>query len=627
MCGICGKLTFDGSEVAQDLIKHMCATIRHRGPDDEGVYTNGSIGLGQCRLSIIDLRPISTAPMSNEDGHVWLVFNGEIYNFRELRDELQKCGHQFKTRCDTEVIVHAYEEYGHDCLRHFNGMFSFALWDSRRRELFCARDRLGQKPFCYAHNKKGFLFGSEIKAITEDPHFTVEPDYNAIDVYLNYCYIPSPLCAFKGIAKLQPGHFLVCRNNGELRVHCYWSPPRIPDKSKASVEDLKEELDLRLREAVRKRMISDVPLGAFLSGGLDSATIVAIMAQESSQPVKTFSIGFKDDGFNELPYARLLADRYGTDHHEFIIEPDAVEVLPQLVRHYNEPFADSSMLPTYYVSKLTRKHVKVVLSGDGGDENFGGYGRYGLMKRWQQAAQLLKPTWPLLRSMNRGLSLLPYHNGLARVQRGVYMLSHDLAEQYRLHLSVGLKPQEKRQLYTSEFQQRLAEMQTENPIAAFADAQELNPIDFCMVHDQRFYLPDDLMVKSDIASMANSLELRSPMLDYNIVEFAATIPVKWKRHNNVGKWIFKETFGKLLPNEIINKPKSGFSIPLAHWFQNELNEFLHDCLLGHRTRQRGIFQHKHVLRMVHEHETGARLWHNRLWTLLMLELWFREFVD
>jgi asparagine synthase (glutamine-hydrolysing) len=627
MCGICGKLTFDGSEVAPDLIKHMCATILYRGPDDEGVYTNGPIGLGQRRLSIIDPHPMSTAPISNEEGQIWLVFNGEIYNFQELRAELENCGHKFRTHSDTEVIVHAYEEYSHDCLAHFNGMFSFALWDSRRQELFCARDRLGQKPFCYAHNQKAFLFGSEIKTITADSQFYVEPDYSAIDVYLDYGYIPSPLCAFKGIAKLRPGHFLVCREGGELRTHCYWSPPSVRYKSNASIESLGEELDLRLRKAVRYRMVADVPLGAFLSGGLDSATIVALMAQESSKPVKTFSIGFEDDGFNELPFAKLLAERYATDHHEFIVEPQAADILPLLVRHYNEPFADASMLPTYYVSKLTREYVKVALSGDGGDENFAGYGRYNLMKRWQQAAQCLKPTRPLLGAINRVLDCLPYHNQLARAQRGVYMLSNNLAEQYRLHLSAGLKPQEKKQLYTSEFQAELTEMEVADPLAAFANAPQLNPIDFCVVHDQHFYLPDELMVKSDIASMANSLELRSPMLDHSIVEFAATIPAKWKLHNNVGKWIFRRTFGKLLPNEILNKPKSGFSIPLASWFQNDLRNLLHDCLLDQCARQRGLFKHEHVLRMVREHETGARLWHNRLWTLLMLELWFREFVD
>jgi asparagine synthase (glutamine-hydrolysing) len=627
MCGICGKLTFDGSEVSQELLKHMCATIRHRGPDDEGIYSSGHVGLGQRRLSIIDLRPIATAPMSNEDGHIWLVFNGEIYNFQKLRGDLQKCGHYFKTLSDTEVIVHAYEEYGYDCLAHFDGMFSFALWDSRRRELFCARDRIGQKPFCYTHLKNAFIFGSEIKAITADPQFTVEPDYGAIDVYLSYGYIPSQLCAFKNIAKLQPGHFLVCRDNGYLIVKRYWSPPRIPNKSKAPIEQLKEELDLQLREAVRKRMIADVPLGAFLSGGIDSTTIVALMAQESSLPVRTFSIGFKDDAFNELPYAKLLAERYGTEHHEFIIEPDAAEVLPVLVCHYNEPFADSSALPTYYLSKLTREHVTVALSGDGGDESFAGYRHYGLMKRWQRATQLLKPVRPLLHAINRGFDLLPYHNRLARAQRGIHMLSHDLAEQYRLQLSAGFKPQEKRQLYTPEFQQRLSKMQIKDPIAAFEDAPDLNPIDFCMVHDQSFYLPDELMVKSDIASMANSLELRSPMLDHNFVAFAATIPVKWKRRNSAGKWIFKETFGKLLPEEILNKPKSGFSIPLARWFKNELNGLLHDYLMDHRAKQRGLFQHRYVSRIVREHETGVRLWHNRLWALLVLEMWFRKFID
>jgi len=627
MCGICGKVQFKGGHVSFDLIKKMCATIIHRGPDDNGVYVNEGVGLGQTRLSINDLRPEATAPLSNEDCTIWLVFNGEIYNFKELRNNLQANGHEFRTQTDTEVIIHAYEEYGHDCLSYFNGMFAFALWDSNRKELFCARDRVGKKPFCYATDGNSFTFGSEIKAIAVDPDFSTTPDYGALDIYLSYGYVPSPYSAFSGISKLQPGHYLVCQSNGAVNIKRYWTPPFCLDKSKASEHEIKEELEIRIRDAIKLRMISDVPLGAFLSGGIDSTSIVALMAQESTNPIKTFSIGFKDDAHNELPYARMLSDRYQTDHHEFLVEPNCVSDLPHLVRHFNEPFADSSAIPTYYISKMAKSCVTVAISGDGGDELFAGYSRYGEILKWSNLSDRLRLLRPIIRRMEKKLDGFPYNNYFAKVSRGMHMLGNNLSSQYNLQMSVGLKTQEKNELYLSEFREMISKSSVLNPGFCKIQDSDLSPIEYCMLHDQSFYLPDDLMVKSDIASMANSLEVRAPLLDHRLIEYVATIPIEMKWRNGIGKWIFREAFRDFLPSQILNKKKTGFSIPKSRWLRGELNELAHDVLLDRRAAARGILDVKKIARLMREHECGVRDWGNRLWTMLVMEIWFREFID
>ena len=628
MCGICGKISFTDAVVERELIAAMCAALVHRGPDDQGIYTAPHVGLGQRRLSIIDLRAAATAPLANEDETVWVVFNGEIYNFRVLRDELVEKGHTFQTKTDTEVIVHLYEEYGVECLQKMRGMFAFALWDARKSRLFAARDRLGKKPFCYAKTGRAFVFGSEIKAIAADPGISIAPDFLAIDRYLTYGYVPSPLSAFEGINKLQPGHYLTCTTDGELEVRRYWEPP-LAEKTTMSEQEIQEEILRRLRESVRLRMISDVPLGAFLSGGIDSTTVVALMAQESSRPVKTFSIGFEEDAYNELPYARMLAKRYGTDHHEFVVKPDAAEVLPLLVKHYGEPFADSSALPTYYVSRLTRDHVTVALSGDGGDESFAGYDRYGQLLKWNRFDAIPPHLRKLLAgTAQKAIDSLPYHNTMARASRGMAMIQHGLRERYLLEMTSGLKPQEKRIAYTGEFH-RLIESQNgrRNTLAAYPYEGGMDAVDWMMRHDQNFYLPDDLMVKSDIASMANSLEVRCPLLDHTIVEFAATIPSSMKLNGTGGKAIFKKTVRDLLPPEILAKPKTGFGVPIGKWFRGELAPLLRENLLDARAARRGLLEPAIITRMVGEHVAGKREWSNRLWALLFLELWFREFID
>jgi asparagine synthase (glutamine-hydrolysing) len=622
MCGIAGKIDFRGAPVERSLIERMCATIVHRGPDDEKIYVAPGIGLGQRRLAIIDLDHRAAAPLANEDGSIWVTFNGEIYNFRELREELERKGHTFRSGTDTEVIVHAYEEHGIDCLARFRGMFSFALWDAPRKRLFAARDRLGKKPFVYARTADGLVFGSEIKAVTADPSVTVAPNLRAIDAYLTYQYVPSPMTAFEGIAKLPPAHYLIAEN-GDVRVERYWSASARPP-SRASEEELEHEIVERLREAVRMRLVSDVPLGAFLSGGIDSATIVAMMAEAGSAPVKTFSIGFEEAGFDELPYARLVAERYGTDHHEMIVRPNAAELLPKLVHHYNEPFADSSALPTYCVAQMTRQHVTVALSGDGGDENFAGYENYAVVMAWSRGDAIPGPVRrTAARTAGAVLDALPHTTTLARASRALSMLAADVPRRFLLQTSI-LKPQEKAAAYTAQF--RAIAGAQRSPVA-LEWSDDMDPLDWMMRHDQSFYLADCLNVKVDIAAMANSLEVRCPLLDHEFIEFTATIPSAMKRDGQGGKRIFKRAVAPLLPPEILTKKKSGFSLPVARWFRNELAPLLQANLLDEKAQRRGLFQPEFIRRMVGEHIAGTRDWSSRLWALLFLELWFREFID
>ncbi len=628
MCGICGKLIFKDSVPEPGIIRAMCKTIVHRGPDDEGIYTAPHIGLGQRRLSIIDLEPSACPPLSNEDHTVWLAFNGEIYNFQELRKHLKGCGHRFTTNSDTEVIIHLYEEEGVECLLKLRGMFAFALWDKRREILFCARDRMGKKPFCYTLTPQSFVFGSEIKAITADTDVSVSPDYHAIDQYLTYQFVPSPLTAFEGIKRLRPGEYLTCDLKGNVKTQGYWEPP-LSKKTSASQKEIEEELLRRLRESVRMRMISDVPLGVFLSGGIDSATIVALMAQESARPVKTFSIGFEEDAFNELPYARLLAERYGTEHHELIVKPNAAEVLPLLVRHYNEPFSDSSALPTYYVSKMTRQFVTVALNGDGGDESFAGYNNYAMIQGWNKWDVL--PLWlrKLVAEGGRGLlNSFPHSNNAARLRRVFAMFGAANVKARRLQFGTIVKPEEKRLAYTPLFRELISKLPVpEDLLSAYPWEDGMDALDWLMRHDQNFYLPDCLMVKTDIASMTNSLEVRCPFLDHEFVEFAATLPSRIKRDAMGGKVILKSAVKNLLPPEILNKHKTGFGFPIAQWFRSDLAPMLKETLLDETSARRGLFEQYLLKKMVNEHIEGRRDWSNRLWAFLFLELWFREFID
>ena len=629
MCGIGGKLYFDPARpVARDVLERMNAVLAHRGPDDAGIFCDGAVGLAHRRLSIIDLSPAGHQPMSNEDGTVWIVFNGEIYNFKSLRPDLLTRGHRFRSNSDTEVIVHLYEEHGTDCLRLLRGMFAFAIWDGPRRQLFLARDRLGKKPLCYQQDAHAFRFASEAKAILQDPEVQASPDPAGVSQYLTFGYVPSPASAFRGFRRLPPGHFLTCRD-GRVEVARYWRLRR-DQKRARSEEDWCREIVAHLEEAVRLRMISDVPLGAFLSGGIDSSAVVAMMSRVSSGPVKTFAIGFEEPEYDELPYARQVAERFGTEHHELVVRPDAAAILPKLAWHYDEPFGDSSAVPTFYVSEMTRRYVTVALNGDAGDESFGGYDRYlanllaAKFDRWPGARVFRRairsglPRWPL---SGRRTSLL------YRGRRFLEGLTESPERRYARWFC-HFHGDRRQELLTPEFRAGAGDG---DELAAMLDLyRQTDAPDFgdaTLGVDAALYLPDDLLVKVDIASMAHSLEARSPFLDHVFMEFAATIPFDLKVRGRVKKYILKRALGGLLPAPILHRPKMGFGVPIDRWLRQELRELLSDTLLSPRACGRGYFDARVVRRLAQEHVRGRANWHYLLWTLLMLELWHRTYID
>ncbi len=636
MCGICGKISLDSGPVGEDLLKRMASVLVHRGPDDEGVWTKNypeglSVGLGHRRLSVIDLTEHARQPMSNEDGTVWIVYNGEIYNFPELRKDLLSKGHVFRSRSDTETILHLYEEYGVDCLHHLRGMFAFGIWDEKERMLFLARDRVGKKPLYYYHDQRGFIFASEIKAILQDSRVQRVPDLLAIHHYLTYQSVPSPWSAFRGIRKLPPAHYLLFRE-GKIYINRYWRLsyiPKFPANTERDRQALKEHLFDLLREAVKIRLISDVPLGAFLSGGIDSSVVVALMSEVAEEPVRTFSIGFYEEEYDELRYARAVAERFKTVHTEFKVRPDAVEVLPKLVWHYNEPFADPSAIPTYYVSKLAREHVKVALNGDGGDENFGGYERYraGLLARRFDIIP-----GPLRKVIFSGLSrILPATSNplglLWRMKRFSEAIS--CAPEIRnANWICHFRNATKEKLYTEEFLTAVRNADSMDIIAErFHEAEADNLLDRLLYTDVNLYLPETLLVKIDIASMANSLEARSPFLDHRLMEFVARLPADWKLSGGTTKVILRELFRDKLPEGILRRGKMGFGVPLAQWFRTELKDMLYDLLLDRRSVERGYFREEFIREMIDEHISGRWNWQYQLYNLLMLELWHREFID
>jgi asparagine synthase (glutamine-hydrolysing) len=626
VCGIAGRVNFaSGAPVAEAMVRQMCALIGHRGPDGEGVYVRGPVGLGHRRLAIIDLSPGGSQPMSAANGQVWITFNGEIYNFRELRVGLEKRGHRFRSQSDTEVLLAAYLEYGVSCLSHLRGMFAFAIWDGRSRSLFIARDRLGKKPLHYRLDREGIAFASEPKAFLADPGFVPEPDFEAISHYLTYQYVPSPYSAFRGVRKLPPAHYLLVQD-GHVRVQRYWALAYGP-KRRITEEEACEELVSRLTDSVRLRLISDVPLGAFLSGGIDSSAIVALMAQLSRAPVKTFSIGFEEKNYDELPYARLVARRYDTDHHEFIVRPDAAEIFDRLVWHYNEPYADESAIPTYYLSRLTRQHVTVALNGDAGDENFAGYERYVPESSVELYGRLAGP----LRSFAaRAASALPEFGGsrglVARGQRWLDRGADTRAGRYARRM-MYFDPQLKGTVCTPEFERASGGNPSDRLLLhALSENGDERFLDTMMRADVGLYLPDCLLVKVDIASMAHGLEARSPFLDHTFMEFVAALPANFKLRNGVKKYILRKAVAHLLPAAILNRRKMGFGVPLEYWFRGALRGLTRDVLLGH-SAARGYFRRSIVARWIDEHERGIRNWHDQLWTLLMLELWHRAYID
>jgi asparagine synthase (glutamine-hydrolysing) len=638
MCGITGAVWTDPiAALSPAVLEQMIEVLRHRGPDDAGSFreelklrpgygTMPGVALGHRRLSIIDVAG-GHQPLANEDGSVWIVFNGEIYNHRELRQRLEGSGHQFRTRCDTETIVHLYEDEGLGFLQHLNGMFALAIWDARQRRLVLARDRLGKKPLYYRREPHRLLFASELKSLLQVPGIERQIDPQALDEYFTYQYVPHPRTIFRGFSKLPPAHYGVYAD-GRWMTRCYWNPD-FDQEVQRPMADYAAELRELLTSAVRLRLESDVPLGAFLSGGVDSSLVVGLMQRMLGQPVKTFSIGFPVKEFDETAYAREVATRLGTEHHEFRVEPQGIDVLEKMVWHYDEPFADSSAIPTYYVAQLTRQHVTVALTGDGGDELFAGYLRYRAVRvaawfdhlpRWARAI-LGNSRW-------HGLSYRrPQGSFLRRVGRLSEALGYSPQRRYMEWVSL-FNEARRAELYSDDFLARLPDADPFRFLAeAFTRSRHRDQVTSASLTDLVTYLPCDLMTKVDIASMANSLECRAPFLDYRVAELAAKMPIQYKLYRGRGKRILREAFPELVTRGLARRSKMGFGVPLEQWFRHELKEYSRQVLLDPRAVGRSYFRPGAVERMLDEHQTGAFDHGYRLWALLFFELWHRQWID
>ena len=624
MCGIAG---FSGQQVIQqsqayaEILERMCTVITHRGPDDQGLLIKDGIALGMRRLSIIDLAG-GHQPMSGENESVSVVFNGEIYNYRDLRPRLESLGHRFRTDSDTEVIVHSYEEFGADCIHHLRGMFALAVWDDRKRTLFLARDRVGKKPLYYTLTPRGTLvFGSELKCLLEHPEVRRETDPSAIDAFLSLGYVPDPISIFRDINKLPPGHHLTFVD-GRITVKQYWDFHFDPLDLQRE-EDYLEELRSLLDESVKMRLVSDVPLGAFLSGGIDSSVVVGLMSRHLDQPVKTFSIGFREESYDELEYARITARHFRTDHTEFILTPDLCRIVDELIWHFDEPFADTSAVPTYMLSKLAREHVTVVLSGDGGDELFAGYTRYVVDRKRNRYVRIPRL---LRRGLMQPVSRLLPHRTPGR--NYLHNIALDPLDRYLDSLSV-FTSLHKESLYTDSFNRqlnlepsRLPELQGYASNVTTGEA-----LDRMLYIDSKSYLPGVILTKVDRMSMAASLEARAPLLDHKLIEFVVRIPAGIKMKGIETKHVFKRAFRDLVPPEILNRKKQGFDVPLRHWINDQLSELVRDTFSDSRTRSRGYVDPRYVDLLLNEHSRHRRDHSLRLWTLLMLELWHRVFCD
>lgn len=617
MCGICGKVHFDlGKPVFQDEVRKMTDLITHRGPDDSGYYIKENVGFGFRRLSIIDLHT-GHQPLSNEDGTVWIVFNGEIYNHAELREQLITKGHQFKTKTDTETIVHLYEEYGNECVKYLRGMFAFAIWDEKSKKLFCARDRFGIKPFFYFTDNDRFVFGSEIKCILSESSSLSSLSLPMLDQYLTFGYSSQDGTIYQNIKKLKPAHTLEIQNGGRIKISRYWDIEYRPDYSKTE-DEWCELLDDKLSESVKAHLMSDVPLGAFLSGGVDSSAVVALMSKHSNSRVKTFSIGFKEAEFNELKYAREVANRYQTEHHEQIVEPESVSLLPDLVNSYDEPFADASAIPTYFVSKFAREFVTVALSGDGGDELFAGYNKY-------------------QRMMNmRDFNVLPdavskhFWGGLNKIipnsmkgKGATYYLSKP-KNSFPAFLSIWQQA-ERKKLFRKEIWENIKESPAElRRVGCFINPESTDFLFNMQKMDMQRYMVDDILTKVDRASMQNSLEVRVPILDHEFAELAASIPSELKLKGNSKKYIFKEAMKGHLPESIISHKKQGFTVPLKSWFKEDLKEYVNDRLVNTKGPLYDYLEPAYVSKIVDGHHNGMRDFNDKIWSLLFLDEWLNS---
>ncbi|MCP4398084.1 MAG: asparagine synthase (glutamine-hydrolyzing) [bacterium] len=640
MCGIVGIVGASRDFRADErVLDAMCQAIRHRGPDDQGIYANERVGLGMRRLSIIDLNT-GHQPICNEDRSVWVVLNGEIYNYRELRSELEAGGHRFSTNSDTEVLVHLYEEYGDECVTHLRGMFGIALWDVRQQKLLLLRDRLGQKPIFYTVQKDCVVFASEMKAILEYPGISRDLNRQALDDYLTYAYVPAPATIFTVVRKLPPAHLLRLSLSADsaqtplqerVNVERYWHVRYQADEPARSEAEYTRDILETLREAVRLRMIGDVPLGAFLSGGIDSSIIVALMSELSSQPVKTFSIGFGEKSYDEVEYAGIVAERYQTDHYEFQVTPQTRDIIEELVWHCDEPFADSSAIPTYYVSKCAREHVTVALSGDGGDEIFAGYRRY-LGRKLAEGFNRI-PEAVRHHVLDPLIARIP--EGAGYTGKSVVKKLKRFAEQardverapYSSRLAV-VDEALKQMLYTPEMRQMIdGKAPFADLIPYFERCAELDAVTQMMWVDLQTYLPDDILVKVDRMSMAVSLESRSPFLDHVLIEALSRVPTNLKLKGMTPKYLLKKISQPFLPPEILTRPKQGFVVPIAAWLKSELRDFFQDAVLSASAHTRDFFERAALERVLNEHRQGKRDHSQALWAVLMFELWCRRFLE
>lgn len=623
MCGICGTVGF----ADMGLLKNMCRVMSHRGPDDEGFFIDEEIGLGIRRLKVIDL-DTGNQPIHNEDKTLWIVFNGEIYNFKEQRKWLIEKGHKFYTKTDTEVIIHLYEEKGEDCVSALNGMFTFAIWDNSKGKLFIARDRLGVKPLYYSLNNGDLLFASEMKSLLEYDRIQREINLEAIDYFLTFLYVPEPVSIFKGVNKLLPAHTLTYEK-GNVSIKKYWDLSFAKQK-KLKVGEYSESIYALLKDSVQQRLISDVPLGVFLSGGIDSSAIVGLMSKLNNQQVKTFSIGYskKDSSFNELDSARLVAEYFNTEHHEFIVEPDLLEILPKLAWHLDEPFADSSAIPTYLVSQVARKHITVALSGIGGDECFAGYPRYLGMKFAQYYQKIpvfaRKLAFNTIDKLSESTNSRDVIKWAKRFTRGGLK---NAADRYIDWISY-LRKEEREKIYSPGMFQYLAGSDSNHFHQGYLQSVEAADfLDKVFYLDAKTYLPGDLLFMGDKMSMANSLELREPFCDYRLLELSASIPYDLKIKGYNLKYLLKKALGSLLPKEILAKKKQGFMIPIGRWIKDELKDMVEDLLSENNIRKRGYFNPEYVRWMLCEHYEGRKNLDDQIWSLLMLEIWHQVYID
>jgi asparagine synthase (glutamine-hydrolysing) len=623
MCGIAGRLNFDETRpIDRERLTAMTSVVAHRGPDADGFFIGAGIGLGHRRLSIIDLST-GDQPVANEDRTIWTVYNGEIYNFAEIRTELESFGHHFRTNTDTEVIVHGYEQWGDRVVDRFRGMFAFALWDDRRRRLLLVRDRLGVKPLYYCATASGVAFGSEIKSLLEDPDVPRDWSPDALDAYLTLQYVPCPHTIYRAISKLPPGHLLVAER-GRVSVTRYWDLTFTGDGNPAREDEYLEQLDALVSESVRLRLVSDVPLGAFLSGGIDSSAVVAAMADACAGRVVTTTVGFDEQGFSELEYARTVARHLGVEQHEKIVRPDIVDLLPKLAWHFDEPFADSSAVPTYYVSQAARERVTVALSGDGGDELWAGYKRHRVEQGELTARRWLGPVGATIVGRLAG--------GLPLGVKGTRSLRHlalPPADACARKHAYGLFESDARgALYSHDFAN---EVRDADPFAGFRQAYyacpSKNPLDCALYVDVKTYLVDDIMTKVDRMSMAVSLEAREPLLDHKLLEFAASVPTSLKLKDGRSKYLLRRLLERRIPQAIVDRPKHGFEAPTGAWLRGPLAPMVDSLLLDGALRDRGIFDDRAIARLWHQHRDGRQDHRHRLWSLVMLELWFRQFVD